>query len=246
MDKTARELDLKWLFTTDSSPQEPGSHLSPQALTTTPYAHLVASLLLAGPSKAVRTLCGALLKSIWLSESVKALSLKPAASAAAQRTQHVMLGLLLHWAPALAAYPESAQSYFRLLTWIFNTTPTLPEHLKLEGASAKKKAGGAGGKPSAKGGTTQDKPKGSSNSSSSSSSSSRSNLTLRDKAEGVFRNVVTASAVLGIFAAVKQYNAVLANHIHGGLYQSLQVSEPSGQDIKLFLLKCPGLSFSEL
>ena len=226
-DKTARELDLQWLFTSDSSPQPPSSDLSPQALTTTPYAHLVSSLLLAGPSKAVRTLSGTLLKSLWLLESIKALNSKPAASASAQRAQHVMLGLLLHWAPGLAAYPESAQPYFQLLTWIFNTTPTLPEHLKLEAGSAKKKAGG---KPSAKGGTVQDKPKGSS--SSSSSSSSNSGLTMRDKAEGVFQTVVTASAVLDIFAAIKRYNAVLANHIHGVVYQSLQVSGFSGWYVK--------------
>ena len=221
MDRAARELDVRWLFTTNSSPQVPDSHLSPQALTTTPYAHLVSSLLLAGPSKAVRTLSCTLLKSLWLLESVKALSPKPAASAPAQRAQHVMLGLLLHWAPGLAAYPESAQPYFQLLTWIFNTTPSLPEHLKFEAGSAKKKVGGAGGKPSAKGGTVQDKPKG--GSSSGSSSSNSSSLMMRDKAEGMFLSVVTASAVAEIFAAVKRYNAVLANHMHGVLYQSLQV-----------------------
>lgn len=222
MDRAVRELDLTWLF---SSPQAAGSHLSPQALTTTPYAHLVSSLLLAGPCKAVRTLSCTLLKSFWLLESVKALSPKPSASAPAQRAQHVMLGLLLHWAPGLAAYPESAQIYFQLLTWIFDTTPTLPQHLKFEPGSGKKKVGGAGGKPNAKGGLAQDKPKSSSGGSNSgSSSSSSSSLTVRDKAEGMFQRVVTASAVAEIFAAVQQYNAVLANHIHGVLYQSLQVS----------------------
>ena len=220
MDKAARELDLKWLFTNrtaDSSQQAPILDLSPATLTATPYAHLVSSLLLAGPSKAVRNLACTLLKSLWLLESVKALSPRPAASAPAQHAQHVMLGLLLHWAPSLAAYPESAQPYFQLLTWIFNTTPTLPEHLKSEANSAKKKAGSIGGKPSAKGGVVQDKSSGSKSSSSSSSGSVT-------KVEGMFQNVVTASAVSEIFAAVKQYNAVLANHIHGVLYQSLQVS----------------------
>ena len=217
MDKAARELDLKWLFTTDSSPQASGSHPSPQALTTAPYAHLVSSLLLAGPSKAVRTLSCTVLKSLWLLESVKALSPKPAASAPAQRAQHVMLGLLLHWAPGLAAYPESAQPYFQLLTWIFNTTLTLPQQLNLEAGSAKKKAGGAGGKPSAKGSAIQDKAKG--------SSSSSGSLRMQDKLEGMLQTVVTASAVSEIFAAIKRYNAVLANHIHGVLYQSLQVSK---------------------
>ena len=243
MDKAARQLDLKWLFTTDSSPQAPGPPLSPQTLTTTPYAHLVSSLLLAGPSKAVRTLSCTLLKSLWLLESIKALSPKPAASAPAQQAQHVMLGLLLHWAPGLAAYPESAQLYFQLLTWIFNTTPTLPHHLNLEAGTAKKKAGAAGGKPSAKGGAVQDKSKGSSSSSSSSSSSG--SLRMRDKVEGMLQGVVTASAVLEIFAAIKQYNAVLANHIHGVLYQSLQVSKLSVWYIKLFLQTCPGLSYPE-
>lgn len=218
MDKAVRELDLKWLFTTDSSPQAPGSRLSPQAVTTTPYAHLVSTLLLAGHSKAVRTLTCTLLKSLWLLESVKALSPKPAASAPGQHAQHVMLGLLLHWAPSLAAYPESAQPYFQLLTWIFATTPALPEHLKMEAGSAKKKALGAAGKPNAKGSVVQDKSQG------GSSSSSSSSLILREKVEGMLQTVVTASAVSDIFAAVKQYNAVLANHIHGVVYQSLQVS----------------------
>lgn len=225
MDKPVRELDLKLLFTTDPSPQAPGSRLSPQAVTTTPYAHLVSTLLLAGQSKAVRTLTCTLLKSLWLLESVKALSSRPAASAPAQHAQHVMLSLLLHWAPSLAAYPESAQPYFQLLTWIFVTTPTLPEHLKMEAGSAKKKALGTGGKPSAKGSAVQDKPQGSSSSSKTlSSSSSSSSLILREKVEGMLQTVVTASAVSDIFAAVKQYNAVLANHIHGVVYQSLQVS----------------------
>ena len=226
MDKAVRELDLKLLFTADSSPQAPGSRLSPQAVTTTPYAHLVSTLLLAGQSKAVRTLTCTLLKSLWLLESVKALSPKPAASAPAQHAQHAMLGLLLHWAPSLAAYPESPQPYFQLLTWIFATTPTLPEHLKMEAGSAKKKALGAAGKPNAKGSAVQDKSQGGSSSSSNSlsSSSSTSSLILREKVEGMLQTVVTASAVSDIFAAVKQYNAVLANHIHGVVYQSLQVS----------------------
>lgn len=240
MDKAARELDLRWLFTTrlttDSSQQAAASDLSPHTLTATPYAHLVATLLLAGPSKAVRLLAGTLLKSLWLLESVKALTSKsPASAQHAQQAQRVMLALLLHWAPSLAAYPDSVQPYYQLLTWIVHVTPTLPEHLKTEAGSAKKKAGGAGGKPSAKGSAALDKAKSSSSSSSSNGNSTAGSSSLRKQSqvEGVFQDVVTASAVTKIFAAVKRYNAVLANHIHGGLYQSLQVSHTPTRSLRL-------------
>ena len=217
MDKAARELDLRWLFRTPSTApihQAPVWDLSPQKLATTPYAHLVLSLLLCGPSKAVRTLALSLLKSLWLLESVKALHAKPAASAPAQHPQRAMLTLLLQWVPSLAAYPESVQPYFQLLTWILTTTPTLPEHLRIDPGSLKKKMGG---KPSAKGNTAQLKPRASGGSSGS--------LAIWHRAEGLFQDVLTASVVSQTLGALQQFNGVLANHMHGATFQSLQVSQ---------------------
>ncbi|KAL0024070.1 hypothetical protein WJX79_002966 [Trebouxia sp. C0005] len=55
VEKATRDLDLKWLYvsqSTSTAPQHSPSTLSSQQLTATPYAHLVATLLLAGPSKA--------------------------------------------------------------------------------------------------------------------------------------------------------------------------------------------------
>jgi len=221
VEKAARDLNLKWLFsdqmTSSGSPQEvaaPIPVLSPQRLTSIPYAHLAATLLLAGPSKAVRTLACSLLKSLWLLESVKALNSKPATSAPAQHAQRAMLTLLFHWVPSLSAYPESVTPYFQLLTWILNMTPSLPEHLKTEAGSSKRKTGGPSKMPP-KGSTSLDRPK--------SSSSSSSSFSMWDKAEALMQDVVTASVVEEMFAAVKLHNAVLADHLQGGAYQQLQV-----------------------
>lgn len=199
--------------------------MSPQQLTATPYAHLVATLLLAGPSKAVRNLSCSLLKSLWLLESVKALNSKPATSAPAQHAQRAMLMLLLHWIPSLSAYPVSVTPYFQLLTWILKTTPTLPEQLKIEPGSFKKKSGGSASKAPPKGSAPQgDNPKSSSNSGSSSSA-----FTTGDKADALIQDVVTATLVDEMFGAVKLHNAVLADHLQGGIYQQLQVL-PLGPD----------------
>ena len=214
LDRALRELDLKWLFTLPTSEADQSaasSDLSPETLVATPYAHLVSALLLLGPSKAVRHLASSLLKSLWLLESVKALSSKSAAAAPAQHAQRAMLSLLLHWAPNMAGYPESVQPYFQLLTWIFNTTPNLPEHLKTEASSAKKKTGG---KPSARSSAGQLKPR----------ASSSGSFSTWDKAEGLFQDVLTPAVVTQIMDAVKLYNAVLANHMCGVTYQALQVT----------------------
>lgn len=74
-----------------------------------------------------------------------------------------------------------------------------------------------GGKPSAKGNSGQLKPRASGNSSGS--------LTIWHRAEGLFQDVLTASVVSQILGAVKRYNAVLANHMHGATFQSLQASQ---------------------
>ena len=218
MEKATRDLDLKWLFvsqTTSTAPAYSSSALLSQQLTATPYAHLVATLLLAGPSKAVRNLACSLLKSLWLLESVKASNSKPATSAPAQHAQRAMLTLLLHWIPSLSAYPVSVTPYFQLLTWMLKTTPTLPEQLKNEPGSSKKKAGGGASKAPPKGGPPQgDKPK---------SSSSSSALTTWDKADALIQDVVTGTLVEEMFGAVKLHNAVLADHSQGGIYQQLQV-----------------------
>ena len=230
MEKATRDLDLKWLFVSKStstvSPYS-SSALSPQQLTATPYAHLVATLLLTGPSKAVRNLACSLLKSLWLLESVKAVNSKPATSAPAQHAQRAMLTLLLHWIPSLSAYPVSVMPYFQLLTWILKTTPTLPEQLKSEPGSSKKKAGGSTSKALPKGSTPQgDKPKSSSSSNSTSSSSSNSAFTIGNKTDALIQDVVTATLVDEMFGAVKLHNAVLADHLQGGIYQQLQVLVP--------------------
>ena len=223
MEKAARDLKLKWLFTDQpgaAPPQGAQLALPAERLTSTPYAHLVATLLLAGPSKAVRTLSCSLLKSLWLLESVKALVAKPGASAPAQHAQQAMLTLLLHWVPNLSAYPESVQLYFQLLTWIIHTTPSLRDHVKNEPGSAKKKTGDSASKVPPKGGSaSQDRPKPPSQSSSSSSS-----VSVSDRAEGLFHDVVTAAVVREMFAAVKLHNGVLADHLQAGTYQQLQVT----------------------
>ena len=222
VEKATRDLDLKWLFvsqTTSTAPAYTSSELLPQQLTATPYAHLVATLLLAGPSKAVRNLACSLLKSLWLLESVKALNSKPATSAPAQHAQRAMLTLLLHWIPSLSAYPVSVTPYFQLLTWMLKTTPTLPEQLKNEPGSSKKKAAGSASKAPPKGNAPQgDKPK------SNSSSSSRSAFTTGEKPDALIQDVVTATLVEEVFDAVKLHNAVLADHLQGGIYQQLQVA----------------------
>ena len=238
VEKATRDLDLKWLFVSQSSSTTPAyslSALSSQQLTATPYAHLVATLLLAGPSKAVRSLACSLLKSLWLLESVKALDSKPATSAPAQHAQRAMLMLLLHWTPSLSAYPVSVTPYFQLLTWMLKTTPTLPEQLKTEPGSSKKKAGGSASKAPPKGGTPQgDKPK-----NSSSSSSSSSAFTMWDKADALIQDVVTATLVEEVFSAVKLHNAVLADHLQAGIYQQLQVLllDANSWTVKLFRLR---------
>ena len=203
MEKAARDLPLEWLFT---------GKQADSFYTATPYAHLVATLLLAGPSKAVRNLACSLLKSLWLVESVKALSSKSVASA--QHAQYAMLTLLLHWIPHLSAYPESGTTYFQLLIWILRTTPTLAEQLKTEAGTAKKKTGGSASKALSKSVTPQDR---------SSPSSSSSGVTSWGKAEALIRYVVTVPVVGEIFGAVKQHNAVLADHLQAGTYQQLQV-----------------------
>ncbi len=221
MEKATRDLDLKRLFVSQSTstvPPASPSALSLKQLTATPYAHLVATLLLAGPSKAVRNLACSLLKSLWLLESVKALNSKPATSAPAQHAQRAMLTLLLHWIPSLSAYPVSVTPYFQLLTWMLKATPTLPEQLKNEPGSSKKKSGGSASKAPPKGGTPQgDKPK------SSNSGSSSSAFTTGEKADALIQDVVTATLVDEMFGAVKLHNAVLADHLQGGIYQQLQV-----------------------
>ena len=241
MEKATRDLDLKWLFVSKStSTVSPySSALLPQQLTATPYAHLVATLLLTGPSKAVRNLACSLLKSLWLLESVKALNSKPATSAPAQHAQRAMLTLLLHWIPSLSAYPVTVMPYFQLLTWILKTTPTLPEQLKSEPGSSKKKAGGSTSKALPKGSTPQgDKPKSSSssNSNSSSSSSSNSAFTTGNKTDALIQDVVTATLVDEMFGAVKLHNAVLADHLQGGIYQQLQVLLPDSDST---IKQCP-------
>ena len=248
MEKATRDLDLKWLFvsqTTSAAPPYSSSVLSPQQLTATPYAHLVATLLLAGPSKTMRNLACSLFKSLWLLESVKALNSKPATSAPAQHAQRAMLTLLLHWIPSLSAYPVSVMPYFQLLTWILKTTPTLPEQLKNEPGSSKKKAGGSVSKAPPKGSAPQgDKPKSSSSSSSNSSSSSA--FATGEKADALIQDVVTATLVDEMFDAVKLHNAVLADHLQGGLYQQLQVLLLDLNSLAsiTFCLKYPSYSIS--
>lgn len=91
----------------------------------------------------------------------------------------------------------------------------------------KKKAGSSSSKPSAKGVAALQKTK--------SGGSSSGSFTMWDRAEGLFQEVLAPSVVADIFGAVKRYNAVLANHVRGVTYQSLQV-KPILSSILLSLL----------
>ena len=180
------------------------------------------AVLLAGRSKAVRNQACEFLKRLWLLESARALSSKVATSAPAQHAQRAMLSLLLHWVPSLSGYPESVTLYFQLLTWVIRVTPTLPEQLKGEAGGAKKKAGSSGNpkippKAPQQGAASGSKPK------PGSSSSDGSGLSMTAKAEAMMQETVSTAAVQQMFGAVKRHNAVLADHLHGSTYQSLQV-----------------------
>ena len=132
-----------------------------------------------------------------------------------------MLTRLLQWVPSLSAYPDSVALYFQLLMWVITATPSLPEQLKGEAASAKKKTGSSSNpkippRAPQQGVPQLDRPR-------SSSGSSVSGSSMAEKVEVLMQEVVAASAVQQMFDAVKWHNAVLADHTYGSTYQALQV-----------------------
>lgn len=188
--------------------------VSSDALTSTPYAHLIASALLSGLTKTIRTQACAVLKGLWLLESAKALHSNLSIARPAQHAQHAMLTLLLHWVPALPAYPEAAPLYLQLLTSILHITPSLGTQLETASTgSAKKKQSSSNQKtPPAK----ESKLK--------AADSSVSGSPVASSRDEVFsQKHVIQDQLPAIFAAVKMQSGVLADHIHSTAYRLLQV-----------------------
>ena len=220
LDKAYNNLGLEWLFQIEAAPTTSQTATKPpqEALTSMPLAHLVASALLSGPTKAIRSQACSVLKSLWLLESVKALNSNPATAGPAQRAQHAMLKLLLPWVPALSAYPEAASLYLQLLTWILHATPGLANQLESASSSAKKK------KPSSK----QKTPPAKASSHEAVSSSSSNALSTLTEHTGFSQSAVVLSQLPGIVAALKLQSSVLADHSEGTAYRALQVLNSPG------------------
>lgn len=220
LDKAYNNLGFEWLLQIEAAPTTSQTATKPpkRALTSMPLAHLIALALLSGPTKAIRSQVCSVLKSLWLLESVKALNANLATAGPAQHAQHAMLKLLLHWVPALSAYPEAASLYLQLLTWILHMTPGLANQLESASSSAKKK------KPSSKQKTPPAKASSPEASSPEAVSSSSSNaLSTLTEHTGFSQTAVVLSELPGIVAALKLQSSVLADHSEGTAYRALQV-----------------------
>ena len=215
VDKACYSLDLRFMTPLDATPAPPESASGPPAaaLTSSPFAHIVTSALLRGPTKAVRTHACAFLKSLWLLESVKAVKPNSVTCLSAQRAQHAMLTLLLHWVPTLPAYPEACQLYIQMLTWIMQSTPALASNLESGSKSTKQKSVSSSSNSSLKlltaGGNR--------------SGGSGAPAVAKGQAFDQLSSSVMLAAIPSIFAAVKRQSRLLADHPQSTVYHALQV-----------------------
>ena len=207
LDKAHYSLDLSWLLQLDATPLGTPTQ---DGLTSTAYAHLTATALLTSPTKGIRTQACSVLKSLWLLESIRALHSNPATARPAQHAQHAMLTLLMHWVPALSAYPEAAPAHLQLLTWTQHTTPGLAGQLETASSgsgSAKKKKTSSHKTPPVKASRPE---------------AAGSQAALVGTSE-FSQGAVITSELLGVVAALRTQSGVLADHLQGSAYRSLQV-----------------------
>lgn len=206
LEKLHYSLDLSCLLQLDIT-SSPSDKLSSEDLNSTPYAHLIASALLTGPTKKGRTQARSFLKSLWLLESVRSLSSNSTISRPAQHAQRAMLTLLLRWVPALPGYPEATPLYLQLLSWVLHTTPALASQVEsASSGSAKKKKTSTSQKTPP---TKEGKP-------------TASDDSLR-RGGGFSQSDIILAELSGMFAALQAQNSVLADHSHRSTYHLLQV-----------------------
>ena len=128
-----------------------------------------------------------------------------------------MLTLLMHWVPALSAYPEAAPAYLQLLAWIHCTTPGLAGQLESSSTSS-----GSGSAKKKKTSSSQKTPPVKASRPEAAGSTSGSQAALVGTSE-FSQGAVIVSELLGVVAALRTQSGVLADHLQGSAYRSLQV-----------------------
>ena len=128
-----------------------------------------------------------------------------------------MLTLLMHWVPALSAYPEAVPAYLQLMAWIQRTTPGLAGQLESSSTSS-----GSGSAKKKKTSSSQKTPPAKASKPEAVGSTSGSQAALAGTSE-FSQGAVIVSELPGVFAALRRQSGVLADHLQGNAYRSLQV-----------------------